>query len=237
VPPESCTPGISYLDEVDKAIAKGDGVDNVLAKNPEDELIKTVETTTGEKVSEADITARENAQQAKANEKAESESKENRLRRIPHLPFVNAALQSMGVDPGPESVPKEDYPRTLREFRAMKDAGMTNEEIARKTGWELPSIEALHEAAEMSKLPIVDSMPTKPYKAESQAEDRADAVPPPNTPGWKDPPQLMKANQDRNIPIPAAPNPPSDKSVWKRALPALSREDSKFESLSGSSGS
>jgi hypothetical protein len=234
VPPESCTPGISYLDEVDKAIAKGDGVDNVLAKNPEDELIKTVETTTGEKISEADIAAREESQKIEENEKAEAEKTENRLNRVRHLPFVSAALQSMGVDPGPEILPKEDYPRTLREFRSMKEAGMSNEEIARKTGWELPSIEALHEAAEMSKLPIVDSMPTKSYRDELPTNEEAGIIPPPDTPGWKDPPQLMKGSQGPNIPIPAAPAPPSDKSVWKRALPALSKEESKFESLTGS---
>lgn len=235
VPQEKSVPGVSYLDQVDKAIAKGDGVDDVLAKNPEDELIKTVETTTGEKVSEADIAARDEMQKVKEKENAELEKKENRVDRLRHLPFVDAALQSIGIDLGPESVPKEDYPRTLREFRAMKEAGMTNEQIARKTGWELPSIEALNEAAEMSKLPVVDTMSTKPYKDESASSEEMRTVPPPDTPGWKDPPQLTKGNQESKIPIPISPVPSPDKSAWKRAIPAVSREESKFESLSGSS--
>ena len=228
VPSEDCPPGVSYLDQVDKAVAKGVDVDAVLAKNPEDELIMTVETTTGEKVSKADIDAKDKADEEKQKPEVAQPSKRR-------LPFVDAVLQNIGIDPGPESIPKEDFPRSLREFRTLKESGLTHEEIAKKTGWEMAAVEALNDAAELSKQPIIETIPTKPFKT-VPAKEEEDTTPLAKS-IWdeKDPPQLSRPDRPPAIPIPMAPKAPAEKAEWKRATPSASKESAKSLSLTGSS--
>ena len=75
-PSEKLPPGTAYVDQIDKAVMDGDDIGSVLAKNPDDELILKVETTTGETISKADLEAVERWEQIR--EQAELPQKNGR---------------------------------------------------------------------------------------------------------------------------------------------------------------
>ena len=123
-------------------------------------------------------------------------------------------MRTVGIDPGPEIIPKEDYPKTLREFRAMKDSGMTNQQIVEKTGWDIAAVEALSDAADLSKLPVIQSIPTQPYPMDPPANQVETEAPPSSL--TTNPSQVVPAIGGPDSGVPSAPVSPVQKADWRR---------------------
>jgi hypothetical protein len=163
---EKDVPVEAYLRELENITTQGGDAQAALEKHPDDKLVRQVETTVGEVVKESDVDAApEKPSLTEEETQAKPESWRDRLARL---------WKSSGKEV-PVPISKLDFPRTVREFKHLKDSGLSDEQIAQKTGWDPAAVQALTEVLETSQRPVVQNIPLQtpaaPNSTPSQEEE------------------------------------------------------------------
>jgi hypothetical protein len=158
---EKDVPVEAFLRQLDDVMTKGGDAEKALQTNPDDKLIKQVETTTGEVI---------DSKQIDEHETRESLVEEKEQDRPETWREKMARLWQRSGQATPVPITKGDFPRTIREFKSMIDSGLGEEEIAKRTGWDSAAIKALAEVIETSQRPIVQTIPVHSLPGESSPE-------------------------------------------------------------------
>ncbi len=159
---EKDIPVEAYLRQLDNVMAHGGDAEKAMQQHPDDKLVKQVETTTGEVITPADVDqpAGEKPSDANLVEEPDQPRLETWRERM-------ARVMKLSGKEVPVSITKLDFPRTVREFKNLKDKGLSDEAISEKTGWDQAAIKALAEVLETSQRPVVQNIPLQPPAQEA----------------------------------------------------------------------
>jgi hypothetical protein len=156
---EKDIPVEAYLRQLDNVMAHGGDAEKAIQHHPDDQLVKQVETTTGEVITPADVDQSTLANQSVQEKPLVEEPDQPRLETWRER---MARVMKLSGKEVPVSISKLDFPRTVREFKALKDQGLSDEAISEKTGWDEAAIKALAEVLETSQRPVVQNIPLQP---------------------------------------------------------------------------
>ncbi|MBY0585786.1 hypothetical protein K2X85_01340 [bacterium] len=155
---EQDIPVEAFLRQMDETIAQSGDASKALDQNPDDPLVKKVDASMGETITAADL--EKEAGDEKRIEEREQDRPESWREKMMRW------WQKSGQGT-PITITKSEFPRTIREFKSLKDAGLDDEEISKRTGWDSAAIAALAEVIETSQRPILETIPVRSLPKDS----------------------------------------------------------------------
>lgn len=161
VPPEDelYGPVQTYLDELEDSAAGGEeGIEAALLRQPDDAKLQTIESTLGETLTKEELAAVDGLKEDKKPE----EQTDIEAVVAKGGPWRGVLDRIRGRSNSGTAITKGTFPRSLRAFKEMQSEGLTNEQIAEKTGWDAVSMQALAEVARLADQPVIESIPMQP---------------------------------------------------------------------------